>query len=407
MHIIAERLQSIKQGWTTQKWVLYVLSVYSRIWLMAACLTRQGRLDSLDILRGLDMVFLTVAARWLRAAAEVWGFSDPVRYPIMRQVSHYWGEFTAYDVIMPLFIFMCGAAIPFALGRRLADGRAGWPYWRHVLGRVALLWVLGMMTQGDLLTLDPMKISPYNNTLQTIAAGYLIAAVVYAVGKRWLTWVAPIALAGVYGAILAYGGDYTQDGNVAQVVEQRILTALVPAGSAAFTTWGYTWFLTTFMFGAMTLAGLNATEILRRTDWTPRRRAVTLFGVAAVLAALGFAAEACGEPSIKQISTFSFTAEGMGLCVALLAVLYVLVDVWGCHRGWGLVRLFGQNALACYLIAVTFKKVLVCASETFFGGFARIVGAAGLPLVLAIGQSVILVAALWIWQNYKKARRGR
>ena len=76
MHIIAERLRSIKQGWTTQKWVLYVLSVYSRIWLMAACLTRQGRLDSLDILRGLDMVFLTVAARWLRAAAEVWGFSD-------------------------------------------------------------------------------------------------------------------------------------------------------------------------------------------------------------------------------------------------------------------------------------------------------------------------------------------
>ena len=28
--------------------------------------------------------------------------------------------------------FMCGAAVPFALGRRLVEGRPGPGYWRHV-----------------------------------------------------------------------------------------------------------------------------------------------------------------------------------------------------------------------------------------------------------------------------------
>ena len=66
-----------------------------------------------------------------------------------------------------------------ALAKRLeADGSAGWRYWRHVLGRVALLWVLGMVAQGELLSFDLHRISFFNNTLQTIACGYLIAAAV-------------------------------------------------------------------------------------------------------------------------------------------------------------------------------------------------------------------------------------
>jgi hypothetical protein len=34
---------------------------------------------------------------------------------------------------MPLFIFMCGAAVPFALERRLKEGKC--VFWRHVLWR--------------------------------------------------------------------------------------------------------------------------------------------------------------------------------------------------------------------------------------------------------------------------------
>ena len=39
----------------------------------------------------------------------------------MAQFRHPWGGFALWDIIMPLFIFMCGAAIPFALTRRLDE----------------------------------------------------------------------------------------------------------------------------------------------------------------------------------------------------------------------------------------------------------------------------------------------
>lgn len=42
-------------------------------------------------------------------------------------------------------------------------------YWRHVIARFAVLWILGMVAQGRLLSMDIMLINPFNNTLQAIA----------------------------------------------------------------------------------------------------------------------------------------------------------------------------------------------------------------------------------------------
>ena len=89
------------------------------------------------------------------------------------------------------------------------DGRAGLVYWRHVLARVAVLWVLGMVAQGRLLSLDILRINPFNNTLQAIAAGYLVAAAVLAVPSRHFRRAAPFVLALGYTAILHFCGDYT------------------------------------------------------------------------------------------------------------------------------------------------------------------------------------------------------
>ena len=132
-----------------------------------------SRLFCLDLLRGLDMFLLVALGPLIGTANGIWHFeSDAVH----RQFLHAWGEFHFWDIIMPLFIFMCGAAVPFALGKRMKDGRPLPGYWRHVLGRVAFLWFCGMLVQGSLASLDWHIISPYCNTLQAIAAGYLIAA---------------------------------------------------------------------------------------------------------------------------------------------------------------------------------------------------------------------------------------
>lgn len=93
------------------------------------------RLLSLDILRGADMFLLTVIGPLAYALNKSFGLPKAV----LAQFDHAWGGFTLWDIIMPLFIFMSGAAVPFAMKGRLDDNRARWRYWRHVLSRFALL----------------------------------------------------------------------------------------------------------------------------------------------------------------------------------------------------------------------------------------------------------------------------
>ncbi len=352
---------------------------------------KSKRLLSLDILRGLDMILLTVVGPLFWAVNKAWTMPEAVQL----QFKHAWGGFTLWDIIMPLFIFMCGAAIPYALSKRLdEDGWATSAFWKHVLGRFALLWFCGMLVQGRLATLDPLQISPYNNTLQTIAAGYLIAALVMLVPVRALRVLVPFILVGAYGALLHLHGDYTQEGNLAQIVEQKVLAAILPAGSSAFKTHGYTWFLTTLMFGAMTLCGAQCAEILRGKG-SAGRKATTLFVLGALLLGAGWALT-LAVPCIKHIFSVSFTFQAMGWCVLALALLYVLTDVLPCRRGWWFVTLYGQCALTAYMATHFFRPALDACTKTITQGLPRFLDKAYMPLANVLVSTVLLTIVLVI-----------
>ena len=356
------------------------------------------RLYSLDLLRGLDMMLLTVIGPIFRAAGNLWHFPKGV----MAQFDHPWGGFTLWDIIMPLFIFMCGAAVPFALGRRLdAEGRPTAAFWKHVLWRFAMLWVLGMCVQGDLLTLDPLKISPYCNTLQTIAAGYLVTALVMLAPSKAFRIAAPIAMLAAYGLVVHFGGDYTKEGNVTWIVEKKILSCILPAESMRFQVrGGYTWFLPTLVFGAITLAGYHATEILR-SGRTQKAKAAILFAYGAASLAIGWALVPMGVPMIKQFFTVSFTLQAIGWSVLALAVLYVLTDILKWRRGLSPVILFGQFALTAYLLHTLFAGALIAFAGTFVQGAPRLFGKAAQPLVLAIAEGAVVYAALLVRRHLK------
>ena len=87
------------------------------------------RLLSLDILRGLDMLLLTVIGPVFWAVDKACTMPEAVQ----QQFKHAWGGFTLWDIIMPLFIFSCGAAVPYALSKRLDDdGWATGAFWRQI-----------------------------------------------------------------------------------------------------------------------------------------------------------------------------------------------------------------------------------------------------------------------------------
>ena len=91
---------------------------FVRKWFPSPVTYDSGRLFSLDLLRGLDMFLLTVIGPLVIATQTGWKcFPEP----FYRQFHHAWEGFVLWDIIMPLFIFMCGAAVPFALRKRLQE----------------------------------------------------------------------------------------------------------------------------------------------------------------------------------------------------------------------------------------------------------------------------------------------
>jgi len=363
---------------------------------------KNERLFSLDLLRGLDMFALVVVAPFFYA------LNGAVKLPegLMKQFGHGWGGFTFLDIIMPLFIFMCGAAVPFALGRRKENQK---DYWLHVVKRVALLWFLGMLAQGRLFTLDLMKISPFNNTLQTIASGYLIAAAVFLIPNKWIRRAIPVALALVYAAVMHFGGDYGKFTNIAMRFEAWFVPLIMPAGNQAMQLAdpGYTWWATIPMFGAMTLCGMEVTLMLS-ADEEKLRRYWKVFALGFVLLVIGLVAE-IWIPCIKHFYSFSFTAQAMGWCCIALSLLYALTDILMFRRGFWIFTLFGQTALLAYMLIEVweFSAVMGKFGENMTNGIPCLLGKFGetyRPVFIWLAQTILLVFLLHYRRRVKTAK---
>lgn len=363
------------------------------------------RLFSLDLLRGIDMFYLAVVSTILPSVFKALEFSPEWQRFFC---SHPWEGFTLYDLIMPLFIFMCGAAIPFSLGRRLVAGKPGPGYWRHVWSRVIMLWLLGMLAQGGLATLNIHKISFYSNTLQTIAVGYLVAAYLITFRSWKVRIVVPVILAAAYGLIVHFCGDYTKEGNITQIVELKILRAIMPADNEQIgyvVKYGYNWYLPSMMFPVITMAGYFATEILRRSDLGEWRRATWLLAYGLASLALGWVLAFFGVKMVKHFFSVSFTFQAIGWSVLLLALLYVLTDIWKLRRGTGILILFGQFALTAYLCESVFRGVCFSASERLFSGVCRFFDPKWSDTVLAIGFGLVVIAVVAVRRQLAMAKR--
>lgn len=76
------------------------------------------RIESIDVLRGVDMFMLTGGAALMASGAKLWGDKDTAA-GVVQQLTHAnWGEsLTCWDMVMPLFIFIVGASMPFAFAK--------------------------------------------------------------------------------------------------------------------------------------------------------------------------------------------------------------------------------------------------------------------------------------------------
>ena len=308
------------------------------------------RVLAIDALRGFDMFWIAGPdlGHWLVTSVLTLSLGSLPPW-LSYQLEHpAWQGFSAWDMIMPLFLFIVGAAMPFSVQRRIDAGDGRWSIYGRALRRVAILWLLGMIAQGHLLECNMARLKLYSNTLQAIASGYLIATVVMVELRSVRSWAAVAgALLVVYWLALSFipppglaAGLYTPDENLAIWIDRTVL------GSTQDGT-HYTWILSSLGFGATVLIGVLAGRVLR-TPLAPELRLLILAGAGVACLLAGWAWSAV-MPIIKHLWTSSMVLWAGGWSLLLLALFYYLIDIRGFRRWTTVFVVIGANAILAYM----------------------------------------------------------
>ena len=362
------------------------------------------RLASLDILRGMDLFLLLVAGPLIHTFLSI--NQSPAWDGVRHQVTHVsWEGFVLWDIIMPLFMFMSGATIPFSMAKYREGEKPGKAFHLKLLKRFALLFFLGWIVQGNLLNLDFKVFHPFANTLQAIAVGYVFAALAFVyLGKKG-SWIFGTACFLLYILVFVIFGHMNLDpqGNIAMVIDKAVLGShrdgviWNPDGTWAWNEgYQYTWILSSLNFIVTVMLGCYAGSVLKDESWRKAMRGYVLAATGVSLIILGIALDSC-FPCIKKIWSSSMTLYSAGFCSLALAIVYLIVDVWGKSKGLNWLKFFGMNSIAAYCIGevINFSSV----SKSLLHGFSHLTGDY-YQLIITLGNVTILFLIMRLM--YKK-----
>lgn len=364
-------------------------------------------MESLDVLRGFDLFCLVALEAIMHPLARA--INAPWFNKFMWNFSHIeWEGFSTWDLVMPLFMFMAGVSMPFALSRHKTLPNKTAVY-KRILKRVALLWLFGMMCQGNLLGLNPDYIYVYSNTLQAIAMGYLIAAILFLHTGLKVQVLATIALLLSYWGIMEFvtvgnygGGNYTPDGNLAEWIDRVVLGrfrdgAKVVDGEVVFAGWyRYTWILSSLNFGATVLSGVFAGHVLKNKLISQKRKTLLLLALGAAMVIVGWL-WSIQLPIIKKIWTSSMVLVSSGYCFLLMGLFYFLIDYKGYRKNITWLKVYGMNSIVAYMLTLCIN--FQCIGKSIFYGLEQYIGAY-YPVLIAASNAFIVYIILWYM--YKK-----
>jgi predicted acyltransferase len=355
------------------------------------------RVISVDALRGFDMFWIMGGHPIFLGLDNI--FHNRITGFIKQQFDHVeWFGFNFWDIIMPLFLFLCGVSMAYSIKKRMSAGNSKRDIWIHTFKRVAILWILGMIVQGKLLTYDIDKLELYSNTLQAIASGYLIATIfmlympvryqIAATATLLIAFWAILALVPVNGST---AGAYTQWGNVAYVFDRNVLGMFHDGQD-------YTWIISSLNFGATTMLGVFSGYILQsEKTQVVRFRNLVVFGAALIAGGLILNA---WHPIIKKIWTSSFVLYAGGISVLMLAGFYLLIDIYKLRWGIKWMVIIGSNAIIAYVAWHLFEPAFTSVSAVFVDGMKRFIGN-WYQTVLYFGSFMVLFLILKFMYNRK------
>ena len=326
--------------------------------------TVQGRLMSIDALRGLDMFLLVGIGGILRSMPKL--SENGVFNFLAEQTKHtQWQGFHLWDLIFPLFIFIVGVSMPFAFGNRIKKGFSKKDLLWHVFKRSIVLFIIGLVLNG--LRNPDFSNYTYTGVLQRIAVAYFFAAFIFistnykkqamvASSLFILYWLA-MKLIPVPG----YGpGVITPEGNLHTFIDQLLLPGKF--NNVFYDEDGILQQLSSI--AVCITGGLAGHWLISSISEAKKVMGLLLFGVASVLIALLWN---LSFPIVFKLWSSSFAMLTIGINLILLGLFYWLIDVKG-YKKWSVFFVVvGLNPITIYLAVhiIDFGAI----ANVFVGGF--------------------------------------
>lgn len=295
------------------------------------------RLDSLDALRGADMLLIIGmdGVLWALSAFLPGRAGDLLR----GQLAHVpWQGLSMYDLIFPLFVFISGVAMHFSLARAAEQGRSRWKSALLLVRRALLLVAMGWLVNKCEVPSLPMR---YASVLGLIGISCAVAGGVALLLRRvWQRVAVAVLLLGAVGVAQALGGEPSPSACVNAWIDQWLcpgrlhLGVLDPEGP-----------LCVVSASALCLGGMAAGALLSAggSRW---RRAASSAGIGLGLLLVSL----CCGPCIKNIWTPAFVLASAGVSFVLLGLFHYLFDTPS-GAAWAMpLRVVGANALFIYMV---------------------------------------------------------
>ena len=325
------------------------------------------------------------------------GVGSDLTRALAQQFSHpEWLGFRFYDIIMPLFLFVVGAVIPFSISKYIENSDNRKSLYLKLLKRFFLLFLLGWIVQGNLLDFDLSTFQIFSNTLQAIAVGYVFTTIAYLYLKPKYRLLLFIACLLVYGLLLTLPiipgigrSSLVPDANFALYVDHLIFGPFDDG-------YQYTWFLSGLGFTATTLSGLFAGMLIKnQKDKIKVVKTLFIYGIIAL--SIGLFAN-LWHPIVKKIWSSSFVLVSSGICYFLMAVFYWIVDVKQKFKWAFFLKVIGMNAITAYVIShvLPFPKIagfLLYGLAPYTGNYYE--------LITVIGGFALLYLLLWYMYKNK------
>ena len=356
------------------------------------------RLRSLDALRGFDMF-------WIMGAEEVFILLGTLTgIPALQwwanQMTHVaWHGFHAYDMIFPLFLFIAGVSFPFSARKRLAAQGGRQALTRHVFQRGLLLVLIGILYNNGL-SFDFANLR-YASVLGRIGLAWMFAALIFMNTKSYRTraiWMVCILI--FYWLIFVifkapdFGDQdhYSMKGNISSYIDRMLL----PGRFCCYEFGDNEGILPTISAVATGLLGMLTGEFLI-SSVKPMKKVMYLTIAAILLMSVGQVWN-LAFPINKNLWSSSFVCWVGGLSILLLAIFYLIIDVWKYRKWTTFFVVIGMNPLTIYLA----NRIIGWnnATEFFFAGIGNLVPSMWAPFVHAVGY--VTIGWLFLYFLYKK-----